>query len=202
MRDINIIVLAMEELLRSFVKANIKTLFKYFEVVGEEQIIKYDKKGLGRIDLLLENRSNNKFIIIEVNYKNTNEESITQLNKYFTYFIKNHRLNPNNVRRVLVDVNISKDIRELCKHSNIECKIVSSKVFENWKRETTQDRISIDEKIINILTPSENPISTRKLSLKVGANWNTVIRHCLKLQLAGKIEEIKLSNINFWRIKK
>ena len=61
---------------------------------------------------------------------------------------------------------------------------------------------SIDKDILKVLKESENPVSTREIALKIGRAWHSVNSHCLRLQLAGKIEEIKLSNINFWRIKK
>lgn len=61
---------------------------------------------------------------------------------------------------------------------------------------------NIDTDILKLLRSVENPISTREIALKIGRAWNSVDRHCLKLQLDGKIEGIRMSNINFWRIKK
>lgn len=61
---------------------------------------------------------------------------------------------------------------------------------------------NIDKLILNVLKEAENPVSTREIALKTGKAWNTVINHCLRLSMDKKIEEIKMSNINFWRIKK
>lgn len=61
---------------------------------------------------------------------------------------------------------------------------------------------TIDKAIIKVLKESKNPVSTREIALRINKAWHTVNSHCLRLQVAGKIEEIKMSNINFWRIKK
>jgi len=61
---------------------------------------------------------------------------------------------------------------------------------------------NVDTAILKLLKESKNPISTREIALKIGRAWNTIDRHCLKLQLASKVEGIRMSNINFWRIKK
>ena len=191
----------MENSLEEFVEVNIKDLFGDFKLIGKEHTINYNQDVFGRIDLLLKHKVENKFIIIEINYNKTNEESITQINKYFTYFVKNHKLNPERVRRILIDVNISKEIQELCRHSNIEYKIVSKNIFNKWKEHIRSEKISIGEQITKSLKSRDKPISTRELALQLGFNWNTIIRHCLKLQLEGKVEGMRLSNINFWRIK-
>lgn len=65
-----------------------------------------------------------------------------------------------------------------------------------------RDGKKIDEAILKVLKESENPVSTREIELKIGKAWHTVDRHCLKLQIEGKVEGIRMSNINFWRIKK
>ena len=61
---------------------------------------------------------------------------------------------------------------------------------------------SIDVDIIKILKESENPVSSREIALKIGRAWHTVNTHCMQLQIDGKIERLKISNLNLWRIKK
>jgi len=61
---------------------------------------------------------------------------------------------------------------------------------------------SIDRAILKVLRKSERPVSTRDLGLKIGRAWHSVMGHCLRLQLAGKINGYRISNINVWEIKK
>ena len=60
----------------------------------------------------------------------------------------------------------------------------------------------IEESILKLLKESKNPVSTREIALKINKAWHTIDRHCLKLQLTDEIEGTRMSNINFWRIKK
>jgi len=60
----------------------------------------------------------------------------------------------------------------------------------------------IDRDILKILNSLERPISTRDLALKIDRAWHSVTNHCLKLQLAGKVNGYRISNINVWELKK
>lgn len=60
---------------------------------------------------------------------------------------------------------------------------------------------NIDSLILKLLKEYENPVSTREVALRIGKAWNTVNTHCLQLQIVGKIEGLKISNLNLWRIK-
>ena len=60
----------------------------------------------------------------------------------------------------------------------------------------------IDKDILHILNSSERPVSTRDLALKIGRAWHSIQTHCLMLQLKGKINGYKISNINVWELKK
>ncbi len=62
--------------------------------------------------------------------------------------------------------------------------------------------IKIDKDILKILINSKRPISTRDLALKIGRAWHSVQTHCLMLQLKGKINGYKISNINVWELKR
>jgi len=57
----------------------------------------------------------------------------------------------------------------------------------------------IDRDILKILKMSKMLLSTRDLGLKVGRAWHSIQTHCLKLQLAGKINGYRISNINVLR---
>lgn len=56
----------------------------------------------------------------------------------------------------------------------------------------------IEEKILQIIESSEKPVSTREICLKIGRAWHSVNTHCLRLQLAGKINGFKVGNMNLW----
>tara|TARA_Y100000310_G_scaffold83483_1_gene80151 strand:+ start:587 stop:802 length:216 start_codon:yes stop_codon:yes gene_type:complete len=60
----------------------------------------------------------------------------------------------------------------------------------------------IDRDILKVLSASNRPVSTRVLCQKIGRAWHSVQTHCLKLQLAGKIDGYKISNINVWELKR
>jgi DNA-binding Lrp family transcriptional regulator len=61
---------------------------------------------------------------------------------------------------------------------------------------------SIDIKILDILKKQPHPISTREISINTKLSWHTVINHCLRLQMAGKVDGYKIGNLNVWGIKK
>lgn len=192
----------MESLLKTLLEENIEKLFgKDYRIVGNEYRLKV-KEGQGLIDILLKHRTENKFVIVELKYNGTDEESITQINKYFSLFLKEHKTRPENVRRVIVDVNIPKHIQEICKYSNIECKIIPKTLFNKWKKTSEKNRISIDGSIINLLKSEKRPLSTREISIKVGVSWHPVMNHCLRLQLAGKVECFTIGKSTAWVIKK
>ena len=60
---------------------------------------------------------------------------------------------------------------------------------------------SIDIKITRFLKKQLHPISTREISINLGLSWHTVINHCLRLQMAGKVYGYKIGNLNVWVIK-
>lgn len=57
-------------------------------------------------------------------------------------------------------------------------------------------KIELD--ILKVIKSLKTPISTREICLKINRAWHTVDRHCLKLQLAGKIIGFKVGNVNAW----
>jgi hypothetical protein len=60
----------------------------------------------------------------------------------------------------------------------------------------------IGRSIYTAIKNSTNPISTREISIKIKRAWHTVDRHCLKLELQGKIRGFKIGNINAWILNK
>jgi DNA-binding Lrp family transcriptional regulator len=60
----------------------------------------------------------------------------------------------------------------------------------------------IDTKILDLLNSEPRPISTRELAIKAKLSWHTVINHCLRLQIKGRLDGYKIGNINVWIIKK
>jgi hypothetical protein len=60
---------------------------------------------------------------------------------------------------------------------------------------------SIDVKIIDFLKKQHHPISTREISINIRLSWHTVINHCLRLQMTGKVYGYKIGNLNVWVIK-
>lgn len=60
----------------------------------------------------------------------------------------------------------------------------------------------IESNIYSVIASSNIPVSTREISLKIKKAWHTVDRHCLKLELAGKIKGMRIGNINAWVINK
>ena len=60
----------------------------------------------------------------------------------------------------------------------------------------------IEEDTIKVLHESKIPISTRDIALKIGRAWHSVQGHCLRLQIQGKINGYRISNLNVWEIKK
>ena len=60
----------------------------------------------------------------------------------------------------------------------------------------------IEADILKVLQSSSKPISTRDIALKIGRAWHSVQGHCFRLQISGKINGYRISNLNVWEIKK
>lgn len=56
----------------------------------------------------------------------------------------------------------------------------------------------IDFKIMDLIGKEVKPVSTRDLSLRTKLSWHTVINHCLRLQLEGRLDGYKIGNLNVW----
>lgn len=62
--------------------------------------------------------------------------------------------------------------------------------------------IVLDQIILKFLEFEEHPVSTRELALRTKISWHSVINHCLRLQMGGKIVGYKIGNLNVWCKKK
>lgn len=67
---------------------------------------------------------------------------------------------------------------------------------------STNNRQKIFDSILGALKGVNMPISTTDISKKISKSWHTTDRHCLKLQILGKLNGFKIGNVNVWVIKK
>ncbi|MBI2672317.1 hypothetical protein HYX16_05265 [Candidatus Woesearchaeota archaeon] len=67
---------------------------------------------------------------------------------------------------------------------------------------STINRQNIFNLITKSIKDSSTPISTTDISKKINKSWHTIDRHCLQLQILGKITGFKVGNMNLWVIKK
>ena len=61
---------------------------------------------------------------------------------------------------------------------------------------------SIEENILKILNEADKPLSTQEIAVKLDKSWHTVIRHCLDLELKGKIFKFSMGRISAWQVKR
>ena len=59
----------------------------------------------------------------------------------------------------------------------------------------------IETGIMEVLGEAKTPISTRDIAMRISRAWHSVQGHCLRLQIAGKINGYKISNLNVWEVK-
>jgi len=59
----------------------------------------------------------------------------------------------------------------------------------------------IDADILRVLSESDKPVSTREIAERIGRAWHSVQSHCLRLQIKGKINGYRISNLNVWEKK-
>jgi len=61
---------------------------------------------------------------------------------------------------------------------------------------------NIEENIFRILNEANKPLSTQEIASRLSKSWHTIIRHCLDLELKGKIFKFKMGRISAWQVKK
>ena len=60
---------------------------------------------------------------------------------------------------------------------------------------------NIEENILKILQESIKPLSTQEIAIKLDKSWHTVIRHCLDLEIKGKLFKFNMGRISAWQVK-
>ena len=60
----------------------------------------------------------------------------------------------------------------------------------------------VKEDILEVLSTSEQPLSTQDIAEKLARPWHSVQTRCLKLQIEGKVNGFKVGRVNLWQIKK
>jgi hypothetical protein len=62
--------------------------------------------------------------------------------------------------------------------------------------------LKLEKDIIEELRKTKDrPLSTSDLSFSLKKAWHTIDRACLMLQVAGKIDGLKIGKMNLWRKK-
>ena len=67
---------------------------------------------------------------------------------------------------------------------------------------STINRKRIEEKILEFLKESTQPVSTTDIASELGISWHTVIRHCLNLELEEKVSKFTVGRISMWIIER
>lgn len=63
-------------------------------------------------------------------------------------------------------------------------------------------RTELREEILKTLAKSNKPLSTDEIASFLEISWHTAIRHCLYLELEGKVFKFNIGRISAWQIKK
>ena len=64
------------------------------------------------------------------------------------------------------------------------------------------NRRNIKEAILKLLKEAEKPFSTDEIASALSISWHTAIRHCLDLELKGKLSKFIIGRISAWQLKK
>jgi len=64
------------------------------------------------------------------------------------------------------------------------------------------DRKNIKSRILRIVQEAEKPLSTDDIATYLDISWHTAIRHCLDLELEGKLSKFVIGRINAWHVRK
>ena len=67
---------------------------------------------------------------------------------------------------------------------------------------STVNRKNLEESIFRVLHDAEKPLSTTDIASHLGKSWHTIIRHCLDLEIKGKIYKFNMGRISAWQVKK
>ena len=56
--------------------------------------------------------------------------------------------------------------------------------------------------ILVLLEKSKQPVSTREIAMRINRAWHSAQLNCLKLQIEGKLDCMRIGNINAWVMKR
>ncbi|MEK6884117.1 MAG: HTH domain-containing protein [Nanoarchaeota archaeon] len=63
------------------------------------------------------------------------------------------------------------------------------------------NRRKIKDGILKLLNTAKKPFSTDEIAKNLGISWHTAIRHCLDLEIDGKLSKFIIGRISAWQIK-
>ena len=61
---------------------------------------------------------------------------------------------------------------------------------------------SIEENIFKTLNNSNKPLSTQEIASNLNKSCHTIIRHCLDMEIKGKIYKFSIGRVSAWQIKR
>ncbi len=64
------------------------------------------------------------------------------------------------------------------------------------------NRSKIKDSIMNALSHAERPFSTDEIASELKISWHTAIRHCLDLEISGKLTKFVIGRVSAWQIKR
>lgn len=67
----------------------------------------------------------------------------------------------------------------------------------NGANVTTEEKIK--EEILEMLSQTEDAISTNDICLKLERSWHSIQTNCLRLQIEGKLHGFRAGRLNLWQ---
>jgi len=66
----------------------------------------------------------------------------------------------------------------------------------------TKEKEDLKQKILFLLSHSENFLSTHDISKELEKPWHSIQTRCLMLQVENKVEGLRIGRMNLWKINK
>ena len=60
---------------------------------------------------------------------------------------------------------------------------------------------NLKEQILKTISQSKIPLSTTDISSKLSVSWHSIQTRCLKLQIEGKVNGLRIGKMNLWTLK-
>jgi predicted transport protein len=126
-------IIGNEKEMKELFRKNYPKIFPGYAEYKKEGMIRYKKK-YGFIDIILKHKRKRKYLLIEFKFNNTDKRAINQINKYYLFFLKNLSLTCEKAKKYIIDFNISKEIKGLCKKNKISCLCLREiPIFKNYE---------------------------------------------------------------------